>query len=546
MINSCTGAADYGEVIYYSHFIPVAIALVLIFFILTRAKFSFLSYVFSFFVLSFSVWLLGDVVTWISKDYFLITAFWAPLDFINILFYILGAYFFAVLVTGKDVSWKWKIGALALLLPAWLLTVSGHSIIGFDQPNCEALNDEFLSQYKIIIEVIVCAYIIVHGFFAFRKGSKSLRHQIAVVVPAMLLFFAVFSVTEYVSSVTGIYEINLYSLFVLPVFLALIIFSITNFRIFNLRSFGTQLLVYVLIIFVGSQFFFLENTTSKVLTVITFALSLCFGIILLHVLKKEEKYLKEIEKLAGDLKKANTRLLELDKQKSEFVSFATHQLRAPLTAMKGYASLIMEGEMGTVVKEVREAVSRIYDSSKTLASIVDDYLNISRIELGTMKYSFEVLNLRELVEGVIGELKPNIERTGLAFGFSTTPPDPKERFMIHADKDKLKQVIANIIDNSVKYTPKGSLEVSIVKNAPDRKIIFSVKDTGVGIAPEVMPKLFQKFVRADNANKQNIYGTGLGLFVAKEIVTAHKGRIWAESDGEGKGSTFYLEMEMAV
>ena len=546
MINSCTGAAEYGEIIYYSHLIPVAIALVLIYFVLTRSKFSFLSYVFSFFVMSFSLWLLGYIITWISTNYFLITVFWAPLDFINILFYVFGAYFFAVLITGKDVSWKWKLLALAAILPAWLVTVSGNSIIGFDQPNCEALNSDFLGQYKIVIEVIVCLYIIVHGVYTFLKGSKALKHQVATVAPAMILFFLTFSVTEYISSITGFYELNLYSLFVLPVFLALIIYSITNFRIFNFKSFGTQLLVYVLIIFVGSQFFFLENTTSKILTIITFILSLSFGIILLHVLRKEEKYVKEIEKLAGDLKKANTRLLELDKQKSEFVSFATHQLRAPLTAMKGYASLIMEGEMGAITKEVRESVSRIYDSSKTLANIVDDYLNISRIELGTMKYSFEILNLKDLVENVIGEIKPNIDRSGLAFAFSQVPADPKERFMVHADKDKLKQVVANLIDNSVKYTPKGSLEVGLLKSSSDRKIVFSVKDTGVGIAPAVMPKLFQKFIRAENANKQNIYGTGLGLFVAKEIVSAHKGRIWAESDGEGKGSTFYLELEMVV
>ena len=98
--------------------------------------------------------------------------------------------------------------------------------------------------------------------------------------------------------------------------------------------------------------------------------------------------------------------------------------------------------------------------------------------------------------------------------------------------------------NSIKYTPSGSIEVSLVKNVPERKITFSIKDTGVGIAPEVMPKLFSKFTRANNANRQNIYGTGLGLFIAKEIATAHKGRIWAESDGEGKGSIFFLELEM--
>jgi signal transduction histidine kinase len=214
--------------------------------------------------------------------------------------------------------------------------------------------------------------------------------------------------------------------------------------------------------------------------------------------------------------------------------------------MKGYTSLILEGDLGQLSAGLKDAITRIYDSSSTLTNIVDDYLNISRMELGTMKYSFEPINMKDVVEHVIAELKPNIENSGLAFTFMTVPKNPDERFMIHADRDKFKQVIANVIDNSIKYTPKGSLTMILSKDITTRKITFALKDTGVGISPEVMPKLFSKFVRADNASKQNIYGTGLGLFLAKEIVTAHKGRIWAESDGDGKGSTFFLEMDMEV
>lgn len=323
-------------------------------------------------------------------------------------------------------------------------------------------------------------------------------------------------------------------------------YAILRHQLFNVKVISTQILIFIAWIFVFIRILLSESQREQIINSILLFIIIVLGIILIRTIKREVDQREKIEKLATDLKKANTRLLELDKQKSEFVSFATHQLRAPLTAMKGYASLLLEDELGIIGKEVREAIGRIFDSSKTLANIVDDYLNISRIELGTMKYSFEMINMKDLIENVIGELKPNIEKSGLAFAFSSNPANPTERFMIHADKDKFKQVVANIIDNSIKYTPKGSLEVALSKNTQARKIIFSVRDTGVGIAPEVMPKLFAKFVRAENANKQNIYGTGLGLFIAKEIVTSHKGRIWAESDGEGKGSTFFLEMDMEV
>jgi signal transduction histidine kinase len=210
--------------------------------------------------------------------------------------------------------------------------------------------------------------------------------------------------------------------------------------------------------------------------------------------------------------------------------------------MKGYASLIMEGDMGKITSETKEAVGRIFESSNTLTSIVDDYLNVTRIELGTMKYAFETIDLKSLIEDVIAELKPNIDKATkvqFLFGAENAGTD----YRITADRDKLKQVIANLIDNSLKYTPSGSVGVSLSFNRAKHKFVFMLKDTGIGIAPETLPLLFNKFTRAGNANKTNIKGTGLGLFVAKEIVTAHHGTIRAESDGEGKGSTFIVEFE---
>ncbi|MFA6432362.1 MAG: HAMP domain-containing sensor histidine kinase [Candidatus Paceibacterota bacterium] len=273
-------------------------------------------------------------------------------------------------------------------------------------------------------------------------------------------------------------------------------------------------------------------------------MTVVFGIWLVKNVYNEIAQREKIEMLASNLEKANSRLQDLDKQKSEFVSFATHQLRAPLTAMKGYASLLIDGDMGKLPAEAKLGVGRIYESSSTLANIVDDYLNISRIELGTMKYTFETISLKDMVENVIAELKPNIEKSKLAFTFRAE--DDKAGYSIRADKDKLKQVIANLIDNSVKYTPSGSVKVTLSRDVAGRKIVFKLQDTGIGIDPQVLPLLFQKFTRANNANKVNIKGTGLGLFVAKEIVAAHKGTIRVESPGEGRGSTFIVELEPAA
>ncbi|MBX4197787.1 HAMP domain-containing histidine kinase [Candidatus Parcubacteria bacterium] len=246
----------------------------------------------------------------------------------------------------------------------------------------------------------------------------------------------------------------------------------------------------------------------------------------------------ELDLTNSKLSSANDRLKELDQLKSEFVSLATHQIRAPLTAIKGYISMIHEGDYGPVSKEVTDALKIVFESTNNLVTIVGDFLDVSRIEQGKMKYDFTEFNIEELVKQVITEYKPNIDRIGLALHYDA--PTGKN-FMVNGDRGKIKQIIGNIIDNSIKYTPKGEINVSLSEN--NAKILIKIADTGVGIPPKTMPLLFQKFTRAKNANEANILGTGLGLYVAKMMIEAHKGKIWATSEGEGKGSQFYIGLD---
>ncbi len=326
------------------------------------------------------------------------------------------------------------------------------------------------------------------------------------------------------------------------IFISAISFAILRHNLFNVKVIATELITFTLWIFILIRVLIAETLQETIIEASLLVITVIIGIFLIRSVIKEVKQREKIQKLAIDLQGANDRLKELDREKSEFVSFATHQLRAPLTAMKGYSSLILEGEMGTIPAEARTAVSRIFESTMTLASIVDDYLNVSRIELGSIRYTFETINLKDLVENVIAELKPNIDKAQNV-NFKLDISDPQADYRITADKDKLKQVIANLVDNSIKYTPKGNVHVSLIYDKVRHKLVFKVQDTGIGISPEILPKLFQKWSRADNANKTNIKGTGLGLYVAKEIINAHHASIRAESPGEGKGSTFIVEVE---
>ncbi len=371
------------------------------------------------------------------------------------------------------------------------------------------------------------------------------RSQFKSVFYGALITLIITALTSFILPSMSIFSLSGLDSIGFILFLFFIAYAITKQNLFNIKIIATESITFILWIFILVRTLLAENRQDMLIEGSLLVITVVVGILLVKSVIKEVSQREKIEKLAEDLQKANSRLTELDKQKSEFVSFATHQLRAPLTAMKGYASLILDGDLGKLSNDIRNAITRIYDSSNTLTSIVDDYLNISRIELGSMKYSFENIDLKDLIDNVIGELKPNIEKSKLQFKYNI---DREKKYMVNADKDKFKQIIANLVDNAIKYTPSGTVEISLVKKIDngDRKILFSVKDRGIGIAPEVLPKLFAKFSRAENGNRQNIHGTGLGLFVAKEIVTAHKGHIWAESVGEGRGSVFSVELEEVV
>ena len=241
---------------------------------------------------------------------------------------------------------------------------------------------------------------------------------------------------------------------------------------------------------------------------------------------------KELDRINTELGEANEKLKGLDKLKSEFISLASHQLRSPLTAIKGYASMLYEGSFGELQPKQVEGAKRIYTSAQGLVNIVEDLLNVSKIEQGGMKYEFVQTDLSKIVLDLYNEMKISAESKSLEFNLEISQD---ETFIVSADPVKLKQVFLNIVDNSIKYTSKGFVKISLSRDS--NNIIFTVKDSGLGISKESLAKLFEKFSRGENG-ATNTGGSGLGLYLAREITRAHKGDIQIESEGAGMGSTF--------
>ena len=268
--------SSVSTIAFYSHLVPATIAIFIGLYLLFRTRLSKLAVVFLFFTFSFSMWLVFDVVPWTSSDYSHVFYFWSSLDYINVVFFALGAYFFGVLAREKISIWE-KLIIVVTCIPAFWVTFSGNSVTNFYQPWCEVTENGFMTIYKLYAEAIFVILILISFFISWNKSDKKKKIQISVVLAAILAFFGVFSSTEYIATITNVYEINLYGLFVLPLFLITMVFAVTNLGVFKIRFLGTQLLVYTLIIMIGSQFLFLESSTDAVLNTITLVVTIFFS-----------------------------------------------------------------------------------------------------------------------------------------------------------------------------------------------------------------------------------------------------------------------------
>lgn len=245
--------------------------------------------------------------------------------------------------------------------------------------------------------------------------------------------------------------------------------------------------------------------------------------------RQYEKVQRQREALAA----ANEKLKALDEAKSEFISIASHQLRTPLTVIRGYLSLILEGSAGKCDAVAMEGLSKVAVSTNRLVALVNDLLDISKIERGIMSLDQQPTRMEYLAESVVDELEDNARKNGLTLTYHrprhATPH-------VNIDKKTIREVMMNMVDNAIKYTQKGKVDVYVKKEK--ESVVFIVHDTGMGLSEETIPRLFEKFSRGEGVSVIDTEGVGLGLFVAKRIIDAHNGKIWATSEGKGKGSVF--------
>lgn len=249
--------------------------------------------------------------------------------------------------------------------------------------------------------------------------------------------------------------------------------------------------------------------------------------------------LEDMSETQRSLRTANTKLKQLDILKNEFISIASHELRTPMTSIKGYLSMIIAGDAGPVPEEISDFLNEAYKSNEILVSLVNDMLDVSRMEQKKLTYEIKSVKALPIIKDVIKKMNPMAKESGNKMELK---PQIDERLMIKADAKRFTQIVNNLVENAIKFTEKGTITVHV--NKKNNFLQVAIQDTGIGISKKDLPKLFQKFyqIRAGLARPKG--GTGLGLYITKKLVEGMGGNIWVKSQ-EAVGSTFTFTLPLA-
>ncbi len=345
---------------------------------------------------------------------------------------------------------------------------------------------------------------LIAGLIGFSGGFTNFFPQVINVYPfgnyfvLLYLFFMSYGVLKYKLLSTKIISAQLFSGAIFLVFL---------FNLLQPSSLGDWLIKFLL-----------------------FSLVSFFSVFLVRGVYKEIEQREKIELLAKDLETAN-------EQQTNLIHFISHEVKGFLSKSRNIFSMFSEEDYGPLPAYLKKPVQEGFESATKGVGMIQEILNASNLKKGTIQYNMMSFDFTSLVFSVFADLKTNAEQKGLAFFMHGLE---HEKIPVFGDAEQVKHAVRNLIDNSIKYTLSGSIHVFLEKR--NDNVLLSVKDTGVGITEEDKARLFTEGGRGRESVKVNVDSTGYGLFISKKIILSHGGKIWAESEGKGKGSTFYIEL----
>jgi len=526
-IQYCKGFVDevFGLLIY-SHFFPIIAALVSLVIVLFSNTESLVKKVFFGFVTSFLLWVISNLAIWLFYDNNEVMLFaWSNIEVFSTALFIFLLYFVYILIYERDVSNKIKISWIILIAPIIILSFSKYHIVGVDLSECVAIENKIYLYYASFVKVLMSLWLI---WILIKNVPHDKRKKKAVLVSGIgiLIFFLSFLIMGYLASYTGNYNFEFYGLFGMLIFIVMLTFAVNRYKIINLKIISTELLVLGIVLLVSSQFLYLQNIFALVLNLFTFLFIVITGLLLIRNIKKEVEIRNIVQETAVQLEKIN-------QNQQSLLHFVTHQIKGYLTKSRNIFDGMVAKDYGQLPPKAEEMAKYGFESNTRAVETVLAILKASDLKTGKTEFKKEISNVSALVADVIETRKDLAQEKNLDLTFDIEPEIKTQVDPIH-----IKEVFKNLITNAILYTQTGTVKVILKKES--NQIKFSVIDTGVGLSESDKQKLFTEGGKGEEALKTNVDSTGYGLFVAKEIVLRHQGKIGAISEGRNKGSEFFV------
>lgn len=522
----------FSPLIYYSHLTPIVVSLVFGLYIYFSNRKSLLNKILLFVTVLLSLWLLLDLVLWATDSTRMVMFAWSTINIIEPAIYAGFAYFAMVFATGKDVSKRTKLFLTLPLIPAFVVGATTWNVLGFNLTNCDReVIEGPVAYYNYFIEILYSLWIFGIGiWFWMRRKGEPLHRQSLFVVGAVLVLLLGFASGNIIGTFSEDWAIGQYGLFVIPVSIGTLSYLVIQLKFINRNQImAAQVLVIGLLLSVGSILFIQNILYVRWIVVATLILLAILGYILINSFKFEIKQRKEIEELAKKLEEGN-------RQQIILIHFITHQIKGYLTKSRNIFSMALEGDFGPLPESLKPMVEEGLRSDAKGINTIQEILSAANIKSGKVSYAKSEFDIDMLVREVTKDLEPQAAQKSLSLNVISVP----QQIVVNGDRAQLTQAIRNLVDNSIKYTLEGKVSVSVSKS--EKKVRIEVADTGVGITSDDMEKLFTEGGHGKNSQKVNVESTGFGLYIVKNIIEAHDGQVWAESEGEGKGSRFIVEL----
>lgn len=418
------------------------------------------------------------------------------------------------------------IGFISYMICLYYLFFS-DSIIGVTKGFTYQINTGYFFYQGLMISYFTIIYIML--FIQFRNADNiSNKQQVRYIFWGSLFTSISGIITDLMLPATGIFNYTWLGPIFTLILVSSVFISILRYNLFNIKVILTEFISIILIVILAVEALMETNRTLFIIKSLGMIPIILASYLLIKSVYKEVEMRTKIEILAKDLESANA-------EQENLIHFITHQIKGFLSKSRNIYSMILEGDYGPISDTLKPIMQEGLNSETKGVALVKEILDSANLKKGTLQYNMSQIDFGKCVEEIFEEQKNNATDKGLNIKFDKEDG----QYTMIGDIEQIRHVVKNLIDNSIKYTEKGEVDVKLFNR--DDRIVFCVKDTGVGINPDDRNRLFTAGGKGKDSLKINVDSTGFGLFIVKKIVDDHKGKVWVESDGQNKGSSFFVE-----